>query len=170
MNLRFPESEVNDWAIMYAIPPEEVQLMSYRDSIQRTGYLTKQQLRSLVRWKSPRNISRMEKSTDEFIKEVTSFALRSTNERAQIEALTLLDGVAWPTASVVLHLYHPDPYPILDFRALWSVQTDVPSQYNFVFWHAYTTFCRTLAKKRKVSMRVLDRALWRYSKERQNVA
>lgn len=170
MRLRFPESQIETWAQRYSVPPEEDKLMDWKESVQTVGCLSKAQLRELVRWKSPRNVSRVEKNTDGFIKEITSFTLRSPDERAQIEALTLLDGVAWPTASVVLHLYHRDRYPILDFRAIWSVQEKVPSQYQFPFWQTYVGFCKALADKRKVSMRVLDRALWQYSKENQGAA
>jgi hypothetical protein len=41
----------------------------------------------------------------------------------------------------------------------------VPKKYDFEFWWAYVQFCRQLSKKCVVSMRVLDRALWQYSKE-----
>ena len=40
--------------------------------------------------------------------------------------------------------------------------------YNFEFWNEYTQFCRKLASEAMVSMRELDRALWKYSKEKQN--
>jgi hypothetical protein len=70
---------------------------------------------------------------------------------------------------VLLHFGHTDPYPILDFRALWSLGVDVPTDaygfYDFPLWRAYTNFCRDLADACGVPMRELDRALWRYSKE-----
>lgn len=82
--------------------------------------------------------------------------------------LTLLSGVQWPTASVILHFCAAEPYPILDFRALWSLSEDVPpSGYTFPFWWSYCEATRCLAAKARVSMRVLDRALWQYSKENQ---
>lgn len=87
--------------------------------------------------------------------------------RARIEALNLLDGVAWPTASVILHLFHSDPYPILDYRALWSLSLEQPTQYNFPFWWGYVEFCRGIAESANVDMRTLDKALWQYSKENQ---
>lgn len=34
----------------------------------------------------------------------TRVALSTPSERLRIEVLTLLDGVGWPTASVLLHL------------------------------------------------------------------
>jgi hypothetical protein len=88
-------------------------------------------------------------------------------ERLQIEVLTLLDGVSWPTASVILHFFHSAPYPIVDFRALWSLKNKVPKRYGFNFWQKYTSYCRGLSKRAGVSMRTLDRALWQFSKENQ---
>jgi hypothetical protein len=82
----------------------------------------------------------------------------------------LLEGVAYPTASVILHFLHRDPYPILDVRALWSVSADAPASeraYGFEFWSAYVDYTRELASQRGVSMRTLDRALWQYAFEHQ---
>ena len=89
------------------------------------------------------------------------------DERQRIEALTRLHGVDYPTASVLLHLAHRDSYPIIDFRALWSLGVETPpTAYFFTYWWAYTQACRSLAKDAGVRMRTLDRALWQYSKER----
>jgi hypothetical protein len=68
---------------------------------------------------------------------------------------------------VILHFFHRDRYPILDFRALWSLHCEVPKQYDFRFWQEFTEFCRGLAEQTGASMRTLDRALWQYSKEKQ---
>jgi hypothetical protein len=86
--------------------------------------------------------------------------------------LQMLHGVSYPTASVILHFFHVDTYPILDFRALWSMRIAQPSQYTFEFWWRYVGACRRFharARRRfpQLSMRELDRALWQYSKERQ---
>ncbi|MEO2054550.1 MAG: hypothetical protein ABGX83_04490 [Nitrospira sp.] len=121
----------------------------------------------VAKWKAPRSAGHVEKNTNGYIKDVTAFAFSTNNERSRIESLTILDGVSWPTASVLLHLFHADPYPILDFRALWSANLDVPKQYSYLFWKPYISFCREIAKRNKVSMRVLDRAMWQYSKENQ---
>jgi len=81
--------------------------------------------------------------------------------------LTLLSGVGWPMASVVLHWCHTAPYPILDFRALWSLGVAPLPSYDFPLWRAYTDHCREMAAAAGVSMRDLDRALWQFSKENQ---
>jgi len=81
--------------------------------------------------------------------------------------MNFLDGVRWPTASVILHYFHREPYPIVDFRTLWSLSIDVPCDYSFVFWWDYVTYCRSLAQRLGLDVRQLDQALWQYSKENQ---
>ena len=164
MELRLLQNQIHSYAELYACPREETELLDLRGAVAAAGRLTIEQLRLLARWKSPRSAGRIGYNADSFVQEITAFALKVTDERARIEALTLLNGVLWPTASVILHIFHADRYPILDYRALYSVSTDVPTQYSFEFWWKYVVFCRTVAEEAKVSMRVLDRALWQYSK------
>lgn len=167
MKLRFPESQIAYWAKRYSYQRLETRLVAMRARVKNAAHLTKRQLRLLARWKSPRSAPHIEHNSESFVREVSGFAMAAIDERARIEALTLLDGVLWPTASVALHLFHVDDYPILDFRALWSVGEKVPAQYTFECWLPYVTFCRAIARRNGVSMRVLDRALWQYSKEHQ---
>lgn len=167
MLLRFRESEIPTLASRYEVPSEEIALMALRKEVQKAGFLSKLQLRSLARWKSPRSAGWIERNSDGYIKEITAFALAASDERARIEPLTLLDGVSWPTASVILHMFHEGRYPILDFRVLWSVSQDVPGQYGFELWLDYVTFTRGISERCGHDMRTVDRALWQYSKEEQ---
>ena len=167
MRLRFRESEIRRHAANYAFPRDEKDLLALGETVTRAGYLTKDQLRLIAKWKSPRSAPHVEKNSESFVREITGFALNCNDERARIESLTVLDGVRWPTASVVLHLFHKDPYPIVDFRSLWSIRTRVPVPYSFEFWTAYVRFCRTIAKSNRLTMRTLDQALWQFSKENQ---
>ena len=98
---------------------------------------------------------------------MTRTALSARHERLKVGALLVLSGVQWPTASVILHFCDRGMYPILDFRALWSLGYEKPPTYTFPFWVAYCEFTRALAKRAGVSMRTLDRALWQYSKRNQ---
>lgn len=167
MKLRFSESEIQAWAEKYDYPQDETSLMRLRPAIQDAGFLTKEQLRLVARWKAPRSAGHIERNDEPYVKEITSWAFSANEQRSRIEVLTLLDGVLWPSASVILHLFHAEPYPILDFRALWSVGLDVPEQYSFSFWWEYVKFCRAVAQRNSVEMRTLDRALWQFSKEKQ---
>jgi len=131
----------------------------------KQGYLDRSQFLTLCNWKSPRILHHAVKNTDEEIREITSLALRSSSERIRIGSLRILQGVDWPMSSVLLHFCHTAPYPILDFRALWSLGfTKIPA-HSFSVWCRYVDTCRKLSDQNKIDMRALDRALWQYSKE-----
>ena len=171
MKLRFPIEQISKLAGRYE------DLAGERDralveqitkevfpAYRRNGYLTKRGFLTVCAWKTPRSKPHCESNDSDLIKEVSAIALTTKSERLKIQAWTLLAGVKWPTASVFLHFAFPQSYPILDFRALWSLKTDVPAQYSFPFWLEYAEFCRSLAKTAGVDMRVLDKALWTYSR------
>jgi hypothetical protein len=167
MKLQFHESKIAEWAGKYNYQQEDTTLRGLVPEVRKAGSLTLDQLRLVAHWKSPRSAGRVETNDAEYVRTITSFALQTKCERARIEVLTLLDGVGWPTASVILHFFHCDQYPILDFRALESVGVEVPSQYTFGFWWQYVEFCRRLADRTGHDMRTLDRALWAYSASNQ---
>jgi hypothetical protein len=101
------------------------------------------------------------------VREVTRIALETTIEKLKVRVLLLLAGVSWPTASVILHFCDRGRYPILDFRALWSVGVARAPSYTFSLWWEYTCFVRNISDRTGLPMRTIDRALWQYSKERQ---
>ena len=162
--LRFPSSQIHHWAALYDYPGENELILGPVALARQNGYLDSVTFSAIGEWKSPRPRRRRAANVPAFIEEVTRLALKpTTSPRLAIEALTLLSGVSWPTASVILHFCHPDPYPIVDFRALWSLSIAVPAQYRYDFWDEYTQFTRALASQANVDMRTLDRALWKYS-------
>jgi len=166
-HLRFDAGEIGDWASRYKYPGESVIEDEIGAYAKKNGHLTKEYLLRICQWKSPRTHKRCLANDEDFIRAVTSTAFSTASERLRIEVLTLLAGVGWPTASVILHFCSNERYPILDFRALWSLGVEVPKAYDFEFWWAYTEFCRWLADEAGVTMRTLDRALWQFSKEKQ---
>jgi hypothetical protein len=163
--LRVPRKEILYWAGRYDYGDDAIRRLALE--VRRRRFLTKGEFLAVCRWKSPRSQPRCRTNSPSFIREVTRVALSTTEERLRIEVLTLLNGVSWPTASVILHFFHSDPYPIMDVRALWSLKNKVPKRYGFNFWQEYTSHCRGLSKRAGVSMRTLDRALWQFSKENQ---
>jgi len=87
-----------------------------------------------------------------------------------MSALLSLNGIEYLTASVILHFFHPEPYPILDYRALEALGIPKPAAYTFDFWNQYVAITRQLAAGYSVDMRTLDKALWQWSKGRKSVA
>jgi hypothetical protein len=164
--LRFSESDIAFWASRYEI---ETDYLIEREIVPRTKrakFLSREDFLSTCAWKTPRSKKHCARNTEEEIREITNIALTASSEKVRLEILRLLHGVEYPTASVILHWCHQDPYPIIDFRAAWSLS--VAEEYTMSFWMEYTVFCRHLAIRNHVSMRNLDRALWQYSKENQS--
>lgn len=165
--LQFPAREIRYWASRYSYPGEDHIVEEVAPRARDRGWLVKDELTAIGTWKSPRIRSRCASNDDGFVEEVTRTSLSARSEKLRIEVLTLLFGVEWPTASVILHFCHEDAYPILDYRALWSLGCRQPNRYTFPFWERYVEACRRLASEHDVDMRTLDRALWQYSKEKQ---
>ncbi len=167
MRCRFKLSEIKHWAGEYGDPAADAKAELVSRKARARGCLTRAELVTLAEWKSARIKHHAAANDAAFVRDVTGLALSTSNERLRIESLTLLRGVAWPMGSVILHLCHTDGYPILDFRALWSLGEALPDRYDFPFWCRYVGTCRDLADRAGVDMRTLDRALWGYSKVNQ---
>jgi hypothetical protein len=165
--LRIPETDLPSWAQHYAYPGEADIENTLAPAARARGYLERDEFLALCRWKTPRSQSRCAANDARFLQEVTGVALSTKHEELKISVLLLLRGVSWPTASVILHFCDTGKYPVLDYRALWSLRCRPPAQYSFPFWWEYTSFMRELHERTGLSMRTLDRALWQYSKERQ---
>lgn len=171
MKLRFPESKIRYWANRYTERQrekdhtKEQQLIDLKSDLHERGYLTKEELHKIARWKSPRRANLTLENTDNFIKEVTESAFTATDDWTKLLTLTLLQGIGQPTASAILHLLDEGQYPILDIHALWAVGREWKTRATYPFWQEYAQFCREIANRNSVSMREFDRALWKYSSD-----
>jgi hypothetical protein len=166
--LRFSARDIGRWADRYSYTDDADVERIGREAGSR-GWYTRAELLSVARWKTRgRSEWRCKLNTEADVRTATTLALATQDERERVSGLIRLQGVQLPTASVLLHLARPNLYPIIDFRALWSLGLDkAPAFYTFAFWWAYVQACRALATNAGISMRRLDRALWQYSKEHQ---
>lgn len=165
--LRFPRSQIPRWGKSYRYPGDEKIVDELSPRARARGYLTRAEFLELCRWKTPRSQPRCAMNTSARVREATQIALGTKDERAKMYILRSLAGVGWPTASVILRFCDKRQYPILDYRALWSLGFARPPAYTFEFWWAYTGFVRRLAQSTGHDMRFIDRALWQFSKARQ---
>lgn len=169
--LKIPRDEIQLWADRYDKHGDDTDVRAIGTAACVAGYLTREQFCKIAMWKSERPKAHCRKNSEAYVRTVTGNALSATEPRFKIEALRLLDGVDWRTASVMLHFCDSERWPILDFRAFWSLGRPWPtSAYGFPLWQAYTSYTRQLADQVGISMRTLDRALWTYSKEKQRGA
>ena len=129
------------------------------------GYLCHSELWDMAKWKHHFTPSKIDKNCPGYIKEITGEAFRLDDDWEKIKKLEKIYGVAESVASVILHFYDRKKYPILDHHALRSV--GIKEEYvhgpKYPFWQEYVNFCREKAECYDVSMRTLDRALWKFS-------
>ena len=169
LKLRFCESEIGYWANLYTERQREkdrvieTELIDLKSDIVKRGHMTRVELNKLARWKSYRRAGLTLENTEDFVTEITKQAFTATDDSEKLLSLTKLQGIGQPTASAILHLYDERPYPILDIHALWSVGLEWRTWGSYPFWQEYIEFCRDVANRTDVTMRELDRALWKYS-------
>jgi len=163
--LQFPLADVKALAARYDFD-EDVDVAAAGAAARARGHYTKTELVLVCEWKTPRSRSRVASNTPAFVKAATGAAFATEDEAERMAVLCSLQGVHAPTASVLLHFAFPDRYPIIDWRALESLGQPRRSAYTIGYWLAYLDACRELASRAHVTMRVLDKALWQYSRER----
>jgi hypothetical protein len=84
------------------------------------GYLTKGELATACRWKSPRSAGHVARNPPRRIRKATGLALLGGDDRARMEALLVLHGVSVPTASAILTLLEPERFGVIDIR-VWQL-------------------------------------------------
>ena len=167
---RMPLEAIPEWAARNpgtVVSSEDAASAALRAAVIARGHLERAEFLTICAWKSPRSKPRCRENSERDIRTLTRAALASDDEPLKIDLLRLLRGVEWPTASTILHICDARPYPILDYRALWSLGYAKPPRYTMEFWLAYLEFTRGLSADLGLPIRTLDRALWQYSKERQ---
>jgi len=81
------------------------------------GYYTKGEFLRICRWKSSRLMGLCQINTESEVRTATRAAFATSSERASIEALLSLRGVAIPRASALLAASNPKLYGVIDIRA-----------------------------------------------------
>lgn len=127
-------------------------------------YLTRAELRWIGEWKSPRIRPQIARNTEAGVRGVTEAAFLARDEGTRLRLLLGLRGVGVAVASVVLHFAVPGRYPIYDVRVRAALRR-AGSRRRFpptaAGWEAYAAALRALAARHGVSLRTLDKALWR---------
>jgi hypothetical protein len=135
----------------------------------RQSYLAQKDLYDILNWKSPRIRHYANQNAPARIERITRHSFETTDEESRIESLLGqkggLRGVGYPVASAILHFAFPDKYPIMDFRVIRSLGMEQPLAYKFDFWRRYCERLRRLSKKYGLSLRVVEKALWKFDKE-----
>ena len=164
--IQFPESKIDHWAARYEYQGEE-KIIDIGKKAQEKGYLMKDEFLKICEWKTQRSKSRCKKNKEKDVEIVTRAAFSVKSNDIKIKLLCSLHGVEWATASTILHFCDKENYPIFDYRALWSLGVEKPNVFSCIFWDEYKEYIEGISLKYNKTFRVIDRALWQYSKEHQ---
>lgn len=138
-------------------------------NIKNMGYLKKDELLEIVRWKSARAIRKAEANSEEIIEKITRFAFETDSEEVKMRVLTSLNGVSIPMASSILTIPYPELYGIIDIRGwhtlynlgLVDYKKDV---FNIKDWLLYLKIIRDIGKKYGITPREVDKAIFMYDR------
>ena len=131
------------------------------------GYLKRDELEKVCRWKSARAIRLIKSNSGARVRTATRRALATRNERRRLQALMTLNGVSVPMASAILMLLQPHRYGVIDIR-VWQVlyAMDAVTKkssgvgFNFNNWYQFLMIIRYFAKKFRVGARDVERSLF----------
>jgi hypothetical protein len=89
--LRFPETEFSFFAARYQYSRQEPTVLGLKETVIKRGCLTKDDLKIVAQWKAPRSAGHVEENTEDYVKEITSFAFAAKTERARIEVSCMFE-------------------------------------------------------------------------------
>ena len=167
---------VREWAGRYDtesdVKDKEEELKEWLRTRFREGrpYLDKGHFVEIASWKSRRPLRHYKSNDDDLVREVTALAFAARRDDLRLKLLTLLKGVGVPVASTILHFAFPDEYPIMDVRGVTTLTQlglwTRPVQFSVADWQVYTDLMRDHAKRLDVTLRELDKALWKSDEAR----
>jgi agmatine deiminase len=169
-NLQVPEDKLLSYALSYRASDDAPWLAAGKAIC--IGDRSRDQIKTIVEWKTRgRTTWQLSPNTDSEIEEALTAATVAQSERVAIGALTGLAGVNVPVASAIMAAIYPDRYTVLDFRAFHALGISKNS-FSLSDYLDYLECCRQLVKVLEIkpsvdasSLRILDRALWQWSKE-----
>jgi len=161
--LQFEPSEIDALADRYG-HAQDINALHAGKRI-ASGDYSRDNLKVIVNWKSPRRAALIDNNTDDHIAVALRFASAPTTPEAMaLAVLTALHGVGIPMVSAILTAIDPERYTVLDFRALQSLGIENWPE-SGGFYVDYLNACRQLARVHGKPLRTLDRALWQWSWE-----
>ncbi|SEH11199.1 hypothetical protein SAMN04487967_0242 [Natronorubrum sediminis] len=156
---------------------------SISSEFQRRGHISRPELRKIGEWKYPtgRIDQYLKNNNSTYVEQRSAVAFQTSSDVEKIEALTELRGIRVPLASVILTMFNPADYAIVDyhtFRALGAELLDLqnyPDYAEFMGYfqnynsdpEAYSIYMdvvRDVAQQEGILPREVDMALWAHDK------
>jgi hypothetical protein len=161
--LQYDPADIPELVKKYMASEEEKERrMEAAGAAIRAGDLTRHNLITICKWKSPRRIALMAKNTDAEIEGALRGALHAVDIRKAVTSLVELHGVGVKMASAILTAIDPERYTVLDVRALEAL--GVANGESLDLYVSYLDACQRISREGRVKMRDFDRSNWQWSK------
>ncbi|WKA26356.1 hypothetical protein [Bradyrhizobium roseum] len=133
----------------------------------RRGDYSRQHFDTIFKWKTRnRGKSRPQKNKTVTIKRALKLAVDSVDIPSMaLKSLVRLEGVGVPVASAIMAAIFPERFTIIDFRALEALGAKSFSTSSINRYLEYVSYCVALSAEWSMSLRELDRALWKWSEK-----
>jgi thermostable 8-oxoguanine DNA glycosylase len=145
------------------------------DGIRERGYVLREELYQIARWKSPRRAALVHRNDLREVHRLSGKALaqRDRDPARAAGLLTELWGIGIPMASAVLTVVDPQNFGLVDVRAWATLRRwrpdRFPSKHERYWTVKYYVHCletmRELAQISALSCREIDMALWQMDRE-----
>ena len=147
--------------------PATAALIARLAGVRRRGAFSRAELLLMAIWKSPRARPHYLRNSSALVSAVSRAALAARSERARMAELTRLTGVSVPVASAILTLIDPRRYGVLDIRVWQFLHALDPAignpggrRFTVAHWERYLATLRTEARRRGVTARAMEWALF----------
>lgn len=134
--------------------------------LRQNNELTKQQLLSIIEWKYntqkhfyTRILKLVEALEDSEIREVTSAALKLSNDYYKITLLCAIPGVGPALSAIILSFYNPHNYGILEHEVWYQLFPEKKVDVTINGYIKYLDRLRNLSKDLRVPVRIVQQAL-----------
>ncbi|MDP3182751.1 MAG: hypothetical protein Q8M54_08025 [Desulfobaccales bacterium] len=168
--LKITKEDILEWSKKYDSryrgTNDEITEIKLKQLLEKQRYLNKPEFIELCKWKTPRPRKHYERNDEKLVRENTRDSFSTNDEKKRIKLLDDLKGVSLPIASAILHFAFLNRYPILDFRAIWSLGWGKP-KISYRFWQSYCNRISEISRQVNLPIRIIDKALWEYSKQKQ---
>ena len=119
----------------------DYRLESISSEFQRRGYISREELRKIGKWKAGGRIDHhIRKNSTSAVEDQSELALQSSSDEGAVEELTKLTGVRVPMASTILTMAKPSEFAIIDYRALRALGVVKPELLDAQSYTDYSTF------------------------------
>lgn len=143
-----------------------------RGKLQKNEFATKEDLKNIIEWKfqgqlkgrRSLNIKRLNNVNPKLIVDISKLAFTADSDKTRLKLLTVIDGVGYAIATVILTFFNPQNYGILDFHAWNAIFQDGKKTFGERECLRFIGELRRIAREVDLPCRDVEKALFKKDK------